>query len=240
MLDPKQHADWEIAQEAEKTMKTVYQLGKDLGLADSELLPYGHYMGKIDYRAVLNRLADKPNGKYIDVTAITPTPLGEGKSTTTIGLADGLSRIGKDVTVALREPSLGPVFGVKGGAAGGVACNESGQYATSFTLVNSIVWGNTVAGEPNDAGECRETCRYSYSCFREAADYPEAHNIAVDPKVRAETGRPSLLTPCRDIGLALPWHATGVDLEGGIRVLGAGVDLGCFEVKDGGMIIFVR
>ena len=78
-LDPKKHADWEIAQEAEKTMKTVYQLGKELGLEESELLPYGHYMGKIDYRAVLKRLADKPNGKYIDVTAITPTPLGEGK-----------------------------------------------------------------------------------------------------------------------------------------------------------------
>ena len=71
-LDPKKHADWEIAQEAEKTMKTVYQLGKELGLEESELLPYGHYMGKIDYRAVLKRLADKPNGKYIDVTAITP------------------------------------------------------------------------------------------------------------------------------------------------------------------------
>ena len=118
-LDPKKHADWEIAQDAEKTMKTVYQLGKELGLEESELLPYGHYMGKIDYRAVLKRLADKPNGKYIDVTAITPTPLGEGKSTTTIGLADGLARIGKSVAVALREPSLGPVFGIKGGAAGG-------------------------------------------------------------------------------------------------------------------------
>ena len=77
-LDPKKHADWEIAQDAEKTMKTVYQLGKELGLEESELLPYGHYMGKIDYRAVLKRLADKPNGKYIDVTAITPTALGEG------------------------------------------------------------------------------------------------------------------------------------------------------------------
>ena len=119
MLDPKQHADWEIAQEAEKTMKTVYQLGKDLGLADSELLPYGHYMGKIDYRAVLNRLADKPNGKYIDVTAITPTPLGEGKSTTTIGLVQGLARRGKKASAAIRQPSGGPTMGMKGSAAGG-------------------------------------------------------------------------------------------------------------------------
>ena len=86
MLDPKGHADWEIAQEAEKTMKTISQIGRDLGLEESELLPYGHYMGKVDFRKVLDRLADRPNGKYIDVTAITPTPLGEGKSTTTIGL----------------------------------------------------------------------------------------------------------------------------------------------------------
>ena len=157
----------------------------------------------------------------------------ETKNRAAVDSTDGSSRIiVENCTIAFNA--------AEGGAAGGVACNESGQYATSFTLVNSIVWGNTVAGEPNDAGECRETCNYSYSCFREAADYPEAHNIAVDPKVRAETGRPSLLTPCRDIGLALPWHATGVDLEGGVRVLGAGVDLGCFEVKDGGMIIFVR
>ncbi len=91
-LDPKQHADWEIAQDAETRMKTVYQLGRDLGLLDKELLPYGHVMGKVDYRAVLERLGDKPDGKYVDVTAITPTPLGEGKSTTTIGLVQASAR----------------------------------------------------------------------------------------------------------------------------------------------------
>lgn len=77
-LDPKKHADWEIAQDAETRMKTVYQIGRDLGLLESELLPYGHVMGKVDYRSVLGRLDNRPNGKYIDVTAITPTPLGEG------------------------------------------------------------------------------------------------------------------------------------------------------------------
>ena len=111
-LDPKKHADWEIAQEAEKTMKTVYQLGKEMGLEESELLPYGHYMGKIDYRAVLKRLADKPNGKYIDVTAITPTPLGEGKSTTTIGLVQGLGLRGKLAAAAIRQPSAEGVYRV--------------------------------------------------------------------------------------------------------------------------------
>lgn len=95
VLDPKKHADWEIAQDAETRMKTVQQLGRDMGLLDKELLPYGHVMGKVDYRAVLERLGDKPNGKYVDVTAITPTPLGEGKSTTTIGLVQGLGRRNK-------------------------------------------------------------------------------------------------------------------------------------------------
>ncbi len=92
MLDPKKHADWELAQEAEKSMKKIYSIGRDLGLEQEELLPYGHYMGKVDFASVLGRLEKRPNGKYIDVTAITPTPLGEGKSTTTIGLVEGLGR----------------------------------------------------------------------------------------------------------------------------------------------------
>lgn len=74
VLDPKKHADWEIAQDAETRMKTVQQLGRDMGLLDKELLPYGHVMGKVDYRAVLERLGDKPNGKYVDVTALRPRP----------------------------------------------------------------------------------------------------------------------------------------------------------------------
>ena len=105
VLDPKKHADWEIAQDAETRMKTVQQLGRDMGLLDKELLPYGHVMGKVDYRAVLERLGDKPNGKYVDVTAITPTPLGEGKSTTTIGLVQGLGRRNKRASAAIRQPS---------------------------------------------------------------------------------------------------------------------------------------
>ena len=113
VLDPKKHADWEIAQDAETRMKTVQQLGRDMGLLDKELLPYGHVMGKVDYRAVLERLGDKPNGKYVDVTAITPTPLGEGKSTTTIGLVQGLGRRNKRASAAIRQPSGGPTMGVK-------------------------------------------------------------------------------------------------------------------------------
>ena len=106
--------DIEIAQRCE--LKPIARIAEKAGIDEKYVEPYGRYKAKIDPRAAEGK--DK-NGKLILVTAITPTPAGEGKTTTTIGLADGLSRIGKNVNVALREPSLGPVFGVKGGAAGG-------------------------------------------------------------------------------------------------------------------------
>ncbi|RMG05457.1 MAG: formate--tetrahydrofolate ligase [Nitrospirae bacterium] len=118
-LDPTKHADWEIAEAAEKNMKTVYQLAEEMGLEKEELLPHGHYVAKVDYKMILERLKDKPDGKYIDVTAITPTPLGEGKSTTTIGLLQGMGKRGKNVMAAIRQPSGGPTMNIKGSAAGG-------------------------------------------------------------------------------------------------------------------------
>ena len=118
-LDPTKMADWQIAEAAEKNMKTVYELGDVLGLEKMELLPYGHHVAKLDSLRILERLKDQPDGKYIDVTAITPTPLGEGKSTTTIGLIQGLGKLGKRVMGAIRQPSGGPTFNIKGSAAGG-------------------------------------------------------------------------------------------------------------------------
>ncbi len=118
-LDPTKMKDWEIAEAAEENMKTVYQLGEELALEKEELLPYGHYVAKIDYAKALERLKDKPDGKYIDVTAISPTPLGEGKSTSAVGLMEGLGKRGKNVIGALRQPSGGPTFNIKGSAAGG-------------------------------------------------------------------------------------------------------------------------
>ena len=110
-------SDIEIAQQA--TLQRISQVAADkLGIADEHLEPYGHYKAKLslDY---IDTLKDRPNGKLILVTAISPTPAGEGKTTTTVGLGDALNRIGKKALVCLREPSLGPVFGMKGGAAGG-------------------------------------------------------------------------------------------------------------------------
>ena len=109
-------SDIEIAQAAK--MSPVTEVAKKLGISGDDLELYGKYKAKVQPQ-VLKNLKDKPDGKLILVTAITPTPAGEGKTTTSVGLTDGLSKIGKKVCVALREPSLGPSFGVKGGAAGG-------------------------------------------------------------------------------------------------------------------------
>ena len=108
--------DIQIAQENE--MAHIRQIAEKAGLAEEYVELYGNYKAKIDYRLLQDR-KDRKDGKVILVTAISPTPAGEGKTTTTVGLADAMKRIDKDVIVALREPSLGPVFGIKGGAAGG-------------------------------------------------------------------------------------------------------------------------
>ena len=108
--------DIEIAQKAQ--MKKIKDIAADLGITEDELEPYGHYKAKITEECI-QRLSDKPDGKLILVTAINPTPAGEGKTTTSIGLAQGMYKLGKKAVLALREPSLGPVFGIKGGAAGG-------------------------------------------------------------------------------------------------------------------------
>ena len=107
--------DIEIAQAT--PMALITEIAAKLDIDDKYLEQYGKYKAKIDYN--LLRETDRKDGKLILVTAINPTPAGEGKTTTTVGLADGLKKLGKNVVVALREPSLGPVFGVKGGAAGG-------------------------------------------------------------------------------------------------------------------------
>ena len=118
-LDPRSLADWQVAEEAEKHMKTVSQIASDLDLQNDELIPMGHHLGKVDAPKVLQRLANRGYGKYINVTAITPTPLGEGKSTTVMGLVPGLAKRGKSVSGCIRQPSGGPTFNIKGSAAGG-------------------------------------------------------------------------------------------------------------------------
>lgn len=109
-------SDLEIAQAAK--IEPIVEIAKKIGLEEDDLELYGKYKAKVNLD-VIEKFKDRPNAKYIDVTAITPTPLGEGKTVTTIGLTEALNRIGKKTLVCIREPSMGPVFGIKGGAAGG-------------------------------------------------------------------------------------------------------------------------
>ncbi|KIC51473.1 formate--tetrahydrofolate ligase [Tateyamaria sp. ANG-S1] len=150
-------SDIEIAREANK--KPIQEIGAKLGIESADLLPYGHDKAKVS-QSFINSVQDRANGKLILVTAINPTPAGEGKTTTTVGLGDGLNRIGKNACVCIREASLGPNFGMKGGAAGGgyaqvVPMEEMNLHFTgdfhaitsahsllSAMIDNHIYWGN--------------------------------------------------------------------------------------------------
>ncbi len=163
-LHERYKTDIEIARDAKK--RPVLELAKDrLGIAAENLEPYGHYKAKIGL-PYIKSLESKPDGKLILVSAITPTPAGEGKTTTTVGLGDGLNRIGKKAIICLREPSLGPCFGVKGGAAGGgyaqvvpmedINLHFTGDFhaiGTANNLLaaltdNHIYWGNALGIDP--------------------------------------------------------------------------------------------
>lgn len=134
-LDPTKMKDWEIAEAAEENMKSFRELAEGLGLKEDELIPMGKRLGKIDFIKVMERLKGKPQGKYVDVTAITPTPLGEGKTTTSMGLVMGLGKIGKSVVGAIRQPSGGPTFNIKGSAAGGglAQCIPLSEFSLGLT-----------------------------------------------------------------------------------------------------------
>ena len=138
-LNPVEMKDWEIAEAAEETLRPAADLAAELGLKDGEWSAYGPSLAKIDATKVLGRLGDVGHrAKYIDVTAITPTPLGEGKTTTTLGLVEGLGRLKKRVVGAVRQPSGGPTFNVKGSAAGGGLAQVVPLSALSLGLTGDI------------------------------------------------------------------------------------------------------
>lgn len=148
LADPLLCPDWLIAQEAEKRMKTIFQLAEELNIKKEELIPYGYYIAKIDHKKLYNRIRNNPNGKYIIVTAITPTPFGEGKSTTTIGLTQGLAKRGKKVSCAIRQPSAGPLMNIKGSAAGGglSQCIPRTEFSLGFTGdINAVMNAHNLA-----------------------------------------------------------------------------------------------
>ena len=148
LIDPTRMADWQIAAAAEARMKSPAALAAELGLVGDEFIPMGRQLGKIDYALVDQRLGDAPCGKYVDVTAITPTPLGEGKTTTTMGLVEGLGALGHRVTGAIRQPSGGPTFNIKGSAAGGglAQCIPLAPLSLGLTGdINAITNANNLA-----------------------------------------------------------------------------------------------
>ena len=126
--------DIEIAQNAK--MKNITDIASDLGISADEIEPYGHYKAKIS-DSVMKRLADKKNGKLVLVTAVNPTPAGEGKTTVSIGLGQSMNKIGKKTIVALREPSLGPVFGIKA-APQAADIRRSFLWRTSISISRAI------------------------------------------------------------------------------------------------------
>lgn len=137
-LDPTQLKDWQIAEAAEETLRSARELVTELGLQDDEWEPHGRVLAKIDATRVLRRVGAGRRGKYIDVTAITPTALGEGKTTTTLGLVEGLGRLGKKVIGCVRQPSGGPTFNIKGSAAGGGLAQVVPLTALSLGLTGDI------------------------------------------------------------------------------------------------------
>ena len=158
-----QRSDIEIAREAK--LENIAKVGERLGIPEQALLRYGHHKAKIDYDFIAAKTAE-PTGKLILVTAVSPTPAGEGKTTTTIGLGDALNRIGKRTVICLREPSLGPCFGMKGGAAGGgyaqvvpmedINLHFTGDFHAigaahnllAALIDNHIHWGNALGIDP--------------------------------------------------------------------------------------------
>ena len=137
-LDPRKLKDWQIAEAAEERMKPFARIASEFGFKPNELIPMGTKLGKIDFMQAIARLKGAPKAKYIDVTAITPTPLGEGKTTTTMGLVEGLGKLKKRVSGAIRQPSGGPTFNIKGSAAGGGLAQTIPLTAFSIRLTGDI------------------------------------------------------------------------------------------------------
>ena len=137
-LDPTKLKDWQIAEAAEENLKSAAELAAELGLQDDEWEAHGRVLAKIDVTKVLKRVGTLRRGKYIDVTAITPTALGEGKTTTTLGLVEGLGKLGKKVIGCVRQPSGGPTFNIKGSAAGGGLAQVVPLTALSLGLTGDI------------------------------------------------------------------------------------------------------
>ena len=175
---PQVPSDLEIAQAAK--LKPIIEVAHSVGLTEDDLDYFGKWKAKV-HLDVLKRLKDRPDGKYVDVTAITPTPLGEGKTVTTIGLSQGLGYIGKKVFTCIRQPSQGPTFGIKGGAAGGgysqvVPMEDFNLHLTGD--IHAVGAAHNLLAAAIDARIMFED-RYSDEQLQKAA--PEIRRLNIDP-----------------------------------------------------------
>lgn len=184
MLDPVKFKDWQIAEEAEKSMLSPEQWRDKLGLEHDEMIPFGK-TPKLDFIKIMDRLKDRPDGKFIEVTAITPTPLGEGKSTTALGLIQGLGKRGMNVGGCLRQPSGGPTMNVKGTAAGG----------GNALLIPMTEFSLGLTGDINDIQNAHNLCMVALNArMQHEANYTDEElakrnlkRLDIDPK-RVEMG----------------------------------------------------
>jgi formyltetrahydrofolate synthetase len=227
--------DIDIAQQAH--MRRIGEVAQEkLGIGDEHLEPFGYYKAKISLEYV-DSLKDRPDGKLILVTAISPTPAGEGKTTTTVGLGDALNRIGKNASICLREPSLGPVFGMKGGAAGGGYAQEATLWDKVTAIATKLYGAREVTADSKIRAQikklqesgyghypvCVAKTQYSFSTDAKLRGAPSHHEINIR-EVRLAAGAEFIVMVCGEImtmpGLPKVPAATKIDLDDSGKVTG--------------------
>jgi len=216
-LDPTKMKDWQIAEAAEEKMKPVSRLAKEIGLQENELIPMGRKLAKVDYQQVLARLEDTPTAKYIDVTAITPTPLGEGKTTTAIGLIEGLGKLKKRVVGAIRQPSGGPTFNIKGSAAGGGLAQCIPLTPLSIRLTGDI---DCITNAHNLAMVAL-TSRMQHECNYDDARLAKSKltRIDIDPeRIQMKWAMDFCAQALRDIRIGRGGKMDGFEMDSGFQI----------------------
>jgi len=216
-LDPTKMKDWQVAEAAEEGMKPVSRLAKEMGLQENELIPMGRKLAKVDYQQALARLQDTPTAKYIDVTAITPTPLGEGKTTTAIGLIEGLGKLKKRVVGAIRQPSGGPTFNIKGSAAGGGLAQCIPLTPLSIRLTGDI---DCITNAHNLAMVAL-TSRMQHECNYDDARLAKSKltRIDIDPeRVQMKWAMDFCAQALRDIRIGRGGKMDGFEMDSGFQI----------------------
>jgi len=217
-FDPVKLADWEIAEAAEPFLRPIADVAAELGLQADEIIPYGRLLAKVDASAVQRRLGASPHrAKYIDVTAITPTPLGEGKTTTTLGLVQGLGKLGKRALGTVRQPSGGPTFNIKGSAAGGGLAQVVPLSPLSLGLTGDI----DAITNANNLAMVALTARMQHEHNYDDARLAQSHlkRLDIDPaRVQMRWAIDFCAQTLRHIEVGLGGHMDGFQMHSGFYI----------------------